>query len=153
MFSKEIDHPLFKKLTRGLFGYSGILDIFEYNNIEISIKGRSEKSLEVAVPELSDLKNSLNTHLGKCTSDAFDAYEVMKDVVESGELDIEAEGGELPDIKEPKEIWNHMVLEEIWVEPEDKYIVRLSFRCPWDIEHDFGVYVSNKQYQYSGVSV
>jgi len=153
MFSKSIDHPLFSKLTRGLFGYSGVINVSGYSNIEVSIKGRSEKSLEVAVSELSDLENSLNSHLNKCTSDAFDAYEVMKELVESGELDIEAEGGELPNIKEPEGVWKHMVLEEIWVEPEDKYIVRISFRCPWDIEHDFGIYVSNKQYQYCGISV
>lgn len=153
VFSGVIDHSLFSKLRRGWFGYSGEINIANYKNIEVSVKGRSEACLNTAIKELSDLKSSLKSHLELSTEEAFSAYEVMKDLVESGELDLDFAVGEFPEVKGPEDVWGYMFLEEISVEPEDKYIMRLSFQCMWDIEHDFGIYISNNQYQYSGVSV
>lgn len=151
MFSKQIDHPLFSELKRGLFGYSGRLDISSYKSIEISIQGRSDQSLKIAVAELTDLIVNMKNHLNESASVAFEAYEIIKEGGESKEVDLE--GRELPEIKNIEEIWEYMVLEEILIAPQEKYIVRMSFCCPWDIEHDFGIYVSNCKYQYSGISV
>ena len=153
MFSKSINHPLFKELDKGLFGYSGKLDFSRHKNVEVSIKGRSSGALEFAATELEYIEKNIGQFLTPATEDAYSAYEVIKEVVESGEYDLEADGGELPDVPSPTDVWQHMDIDSIIVEPKSKYQIRLGYRSPWDIEHDFGIYITNRKYEYSGISV
>jgi hypothetical protein len=153
MFSKFIDHPFFKELTRGLFGYSGKIDFSRYLDVQVSIKGRSESGVSFAVEELQYIQDNLSDFLGKATEDAFYEYENIKEAVEAGEYDLQAGGGELPIVENSQDIWQHMILDQIVVEPKDKLQIRLGFRSPWDIEHDFGIYITSKKYEYSGTSV
>ncbi len=153
MFSKPISHPLFKTLNRGLFGYAGKVDTLQFKDVNIDISGRSERSLNFAVASLKGLEENYISYIEKATEEAYGSYKIMKEVVESGDYDLEEDGGNLPKISEPKEVWNFMVLETIIIEPKQEHKVRLGFQCPWDIEHDFGIYISDNEFQYCGISV
>ncbi len=104
MFSKTIHHPFFKQLEKGLFNYSGKIDIQNYKNIEILIRGRSQKSLEYAFKELQFISENLKIFLQTATEDAYSSYEIIKEVINEGEYDLEADGGELPIINSKKEV-------------------------------------------------
>ena len=153
MFSKSIENQLFRELKKGLFGYSGKMDFPGHENIEVTIKGRSDSALSIAVEELQFIKNNLKQFLTPATEEAFDGYDNIRDAINSGEFDLESEGGKLPEIETAQDVWAHMNLETIVVESNKKNQVRLGFRCPWDIEHDFGIYITSKKYEFSGISV
>ena len=153
MFSKSIDHPLFSELKRGLFGYSGKLDFSGHNGVEITIKGRSISALEFTACELSYIQKNTEQFLLPATIEVFSDYQNIKDAVKDGEFDLESEGIELPIIENADDVWHHMILESICIEPNDRYQIRLGYSCSWDVEHDFGIYISNRKYEYSGVSV
>jgi uncharacterized protein DUF6985 len=153
MFSKKIEHPLFQELERGLLGYSGKLNDVSLNKADVTIRGRSKTNLKFTENQLPILLINLPSLQEQATEEAYASYEIIKEVVDSGEFDLEAEGGNLPDISIKSEVWKHMVLENIIIEPDEKYPIRLGYRAPWDIEHDFGIYVVDGKYEYSGISV
>lgn len=153
MFSKKITHAYFKNLEKGFFSYSGKLDFSSFHDIEINIKGQSIASLEFASNEVQYIEENLEDFLNQAASNAFSSYEIMKDVVDSGEYDLVADGGTLPVIETSKEVWKHFELTDILIDPKAENQIRLGFTCPWDIEHDFGIYISNRIYQFSGISV
>ena len=153
MFTKKISHPLFKSLQRGLFSYSGLVDLAGHRDVVIRIKGRSNKNLEFALAELDYLSRDLLSITAPATQEFFDAFEAVKAAAESGEFSLEDEGGELPEIKSPEEVWTYLTLESVAFERRSEYPVRLGFRAPWEVEHDLGIYLRDRKFQYAGVSV
>ena len=106
-----------------------------------------------AVEELHFIENNLSNFLDSATEEAFSSYEAIKEAVESGEVDLKSQGKEFPDIQTHKDVWKYMVLETIVIDKKSKLQVRLGYLSPWDIEHDFGIYITNREYKYSGTSV
>jgi hypothetical protein len=153
MFSKAIVHPFFTELEKGLFSYSGIINIQEYEDVEVLIRGRSQKALEYASQELQFVSENLQIFLDAAAKDAYSCYEILKEVVDAGECDLEADGCELPEIHSRNESGEHIQLVDIIVDLKSNYPIRLGFKVPWDIEHDFGIYIKEREYEYSGVSV
>ena len=153
MFSKAIAHPFFKELEKGLFSYSGKIDMQEYADVDVLIRDRSPKALEYAYQELQFISENLQIFLEAAVADAYSSYEIVKEVSDAGECDLEADGCELPAIHSRNEVWEYVQLVDIIVAPKSTYPIRLGFRMPWDIEHDFGIYINERKYEYSGVSV
>ncbi|WP_281214374.1 DUF6985 domain-containing protein [Shewanella insulae] len=153
MFSKRIPHPIFKELIRGLFGYTARIDLLEYRDVQVRIKGRSVQNLEFAQNSLTGLAKNLHRFLEEATEDMYEGYKAIKEGVEAGEFDLEAEGGNLPIINNSNEVWKSISLGSIEFDPEGNLKIRLSFRCPWDIEHDFGMYVTSDKLLECGISV
>ena len=153
MFSKKVEHTYFKNLKKSLFSYSAKLDFHSSRDIEIDIKGKSPASLEFASKEIKYIEKNLKEFLSQAAGDAFAGYEIMKDVIDSGEYDLVADGRNLPVIESSGDVWKHMKLTNILIDQKAKNQIRLGFKCTWDIEHDFGIYISGRKYQFSGISV
>lgn len=153
MFSKKITHPAFKSLQRGLFSYSGVADLAGHQDVAVSIKGRSNHNFEVALAEIEYLGSNLRAAVAPASQDFFGTYEAVKDAVLSEALSLEDAGGELPELKSPEEVWKHLALESVAIEPDSQLSVRLGFRAPWEVEHDLGLYLKDREFQYAGVSV
>jgi len=45
-----------------------------------------------------------------------------------------------------------MNLTDIQIDSKAENHIRLGFKYPWDIEHDFGIYISDRKYQFSRIS-
>ncbi len=153
MFSQRIEHARFKQLRRGLFSYSGIVVLIGQRDIPVHIAGRSARNLERAAAELEPLFDDFYAAVAPATSEFFAGYDAVRDAVRDGEVTLAELGGSLPELRESAEIWRHLVLERIDIEPKRTTPLRLSFRAPWDIEHDYGIYLAGGRMSYAGVSV
>ncbi len=159
MFSKAIEHPFFNELKRHLSGYEGKLISSEMRPVGISIRGRSESALDFSTAEIKYVLENIETYKSSASEEAYAAYEGFRDAIENGDYDPGDDGIEFPQLESKEGVWRHMTLEYIDIAPkdrhqiQDKYQIRLGFDCMWDVEHDFGIYVTNRKYEYSGVSV
>lgn len=151
MFTKNLSVPPFKTLRRGLLSYTGSVDLPGNPDVEVQIKGRSEENLSYAVAELQYISAHLQALCAPATDEFYGSYEGIRDALADGEL--ENEGLELPVLSAPQEVWEHLVLEEIVIEPKSNLPIRLGFRAPWDVEHDLGLYLKDRSFQYAGTSV
>lgn len=153
MFSRRIEHARFKELRRNLFSHSGTVALAGRGDVPVQIAGRSAGHLDRAVAELTPLFDDFDAAVAPATAEFFAAYEAIREAVRGGEVSLEELGGSLPELGGPAEIWQHLVLDRIDVEPKHATPLRLSFRAPWDIEHDYGIYLAGGTMSYAGVSV
>lgn len=151
MFWKKIEHPIIQDLERGFLGFTGKINLLSFRHINIDISGRSEKYLRFAEDRIYELMEDLPRYMDEVREEIYEAYEIMKEVVESGEIDLE--GNDFPTISDPSEIWKYVKLEEIYIRPKEEYPIRLGFQMIWDVEHDFGMLISQRIVQHSGVSI
>jgi hypothetical protein len=151
MLSKPIEPPLFTALEKHLFSYAASMDLLGHRGVQVRIKGGGSRDLEFAATALKAIDANGAALTTVATEVFYGAYEAIKDAVENDGYRIEDEGGALPAVEAPLDVWKHLVLEEVVV--DRKYGVRLGFRAPWDVEHDLGVYWQDGRFFNAGVSV
>ena len=153
MFARRIDHPLFRRLEKHLLSYSGVVDLPGHPNVEVFVKGSASESLNYAVAELQFIRDNFSSVVAPATNEFYGSYEAIKDAVQHAGFQVQEAGGSLPDLTSPPDVWKHLTLERIDVEPSSRLPVRLGFRAPWEVEHDLAMYLKGREFQYAGVSV
>lgn len=154
MFHRAVEHPMFQRLYRRLFyGWEGVLRADLGESVQISIRGRSREALRSSLVELERVLENLEQIKTEALSEAHGSYEAMRDAVEAGDFDVEIDSFDFPVLDQPMDVWNLMRLEFIEIDLGGELQIRLGFDCVWDVEHGFGIYLTDGRYQYAGVSV
>ena len=152
LFSKIIEHNLFNNLERGLVSYTGYIDLGSDTNVEVYIRSRKKRGLEKAEEQIIKMIPNFEEIKKSATKDFYESYIIMRDAIKDGEIDLDDEVI-LPEMKDANDVWEYLKLEDIIIEPNSDYPLRIGFRAPWDIEHDYGILVKDGDFQYCGVSV
>ncbi len=149
MLTKQLNHTYFQDLQKSfLWGLSAKVTFRNSTNIRISFSGKSNLDIVFAEKEIKIAENNIENIMEISCDTAYQEYLNIKQASDIGEY-IEAE---LPNISEKSDIWNHMQLENIDVDRSNETI-RLGYISSWDIEHDFGIYISNGEVKECGLCI